>query len=91
MKVWEKFSAVLPAGLQPYADKVGHVIMGLIAGAAVTVVGYSEAAIPAAAILGVAKEVYDKKYGGTVDVWDAIATTAGGVVVYLGYTALTSL
>ena len=37
-------------------------------------------AIGASVILGIAKEVYDSRGHGTVEVLDAVATIAGGVV-----------
>ena len=62
-------------------DKLLHFVAGLIA----SVVGYLifenlTLTIGASVILGIAKEVYDSRGHGTVEVLDAVATIAGGVV-----------
>lgn len=62
-------------------DKIKHFIAGAIASAFVYLIsGNLTLAIGASALLGIAKEVYDSRGHGTVEVADAVATAVGGVV-----------
>lgn len=62
-------------------DKLLHFVAGLIASVVVYLIFENlTLAIGASVILGVAKEVYDSRGHGTVEVLDAVATIAGGVV-----------
>jgi len=69
------------------SDKVYHCLVGVILFAIGNLVGYGLAL----AIIGaVGKEIYDylHKDTHTPDVWDAVATTLGGLlgyIIYLGY------
>jgi uncharacterized protein YfiM (DUF2279 family) len=64
-------------------DKVGHFVGGAITSAFVTEVTGSPLAGCAAALgIGVAKEAYDSKYGGTVETMDALATVTGCVLTW---------
>jgi hypothetical protein len=63
-------------------DKIKHFIAGTITSAFVYLITLNLAlAIGASALLGIAKEVYDSRGHGTVEVADAVATALGGVVV----------
>ena len=60
-------------------DKLLHFIAGvLIYQSTVWFVGYY--AIIPVVICAICKEVYDRYYGGTVDVYDTVATILGGIV-----------
>ena len=62
-------------------DKLLHFVAGLICSAAVYLItGSPIIAFSASALLGIAKEVYDSRGHGTVEVLDAVATVVGGVV-----------
>jgi len=69
------------------SDKIYHCLVGVILFAIGNLVGYGLAV----AIIGaVGKEIYDylHKDNHTPDVWDAVATTLGGLlgyIIYLGY------
>jgi uncharacterized membrane-anchored protein YitT (DUF2179 family) len=66
-------------------DKLKHLAVGFV----LSVVGIVLFKIPVAGLIlagvaGVAKEVYDKVSGkGTPDVYDAVATIAGGAVPFV--------
>ena len=60
-------------------DKLLHFIAGvLIYQSTVWFIGYY--AIIPVVICAIGKEVYDRYYGGTVDVYDTVATILGGIV-----------
>ena len=64
-------------------DKVGHFVMG----SGVAVLAKELGATPlqacaASLAVGVTKEAYDSKYGGTVETADALATVAGCAVTW---------
>ena len=62
-------------------DKLLHFVAGLICAAFVYLITLNlTLAIGASVILGIAKEVYDSRGHGTVEVLDAVATAVGGVV-----------
>jgi hypothetical protein len=62
-------------------DKLLHFVAGSICSAFVYVITLNLAlAIGASALLGIAKEVYDSRGHGTVEVADAVATAVGGAV-----------
>lgn len=62
-------------------DKLLHFVAGSICSAFVYVITLNlTLAIGASVILGIAKEVYDSRGHGTVEVADAVATVGGGVV-----------
>ena len=62
-------------------DKLLHFVAGSICSAFVYVITLNLAlAIGASALLGIAKEVYDSRGHGTVEVLDAVATIAGGIL-----------
>ena len=64
-------------------DKVSHFGMGAVASIFVTEATGSPLAGCAAALgAGVAKEVYDSKYGGTVEIADALATLGGCAITW---------
>lgn len=62
-------------------DKLLHFVAGSICSAFVYVITLNlTLAIGASVILGIAKEVYDSRGHGTVEVLDAVATAVGGAV-----------
>ena len=62
-------------------DKLLHFVAGLICASFVYLITLNlTLAIGASVILGIAKEVYDSRGHGTVEVLDVVATIAGGVV-----------
>ncbi|MGD9581276.1 MAG: hypothetical protein AB7V50_07875 [Vampirovibrionia bacterium] len=62
-------------------DKLLHFVAGLIASAVVYLIFENlTLAIGASVILGIAKEVYDSRGYGTVEMLDAVATIVGGAV-----------
>lgn len=62
-------------------DKLLHFVAGSICATFVyVVIGSPMLAFGASALLGIAKEVYDSRGHGTVEVADAVATALGGVV-----------
>ncbi len=68
-------------------DKILHFVGGAAVGVVASLVGFPQLAIPAAAVVGAAKEGYDylNQEDHTVDWKDFAATLAGGVVVQLVY------
>ena len=64
------------------ADKVMHCMMGAVLFAVLLPFIGSIYAVAAVTIIGFAKEVYDmmNKESHTPDIWDALATTAGGLL-----------
>lgn len=67
-------------------DKIGHFIAGVLIAIIVTLfTGNAQWGFVASIVAGIGKEaVWDGLMGrGTVEVLDAVATIAGGVVVYL--------
>lgn len=65
-------------------DKANHVLYGLAGFLGVGLVFGAVAGVIFAALIGAAKEVYDRvTKKGTPDVLDFVATAAGGVVGYL--------
>ena len=67
--------------MQIQQDKIKHFIAGAIASIVVYVVTFNVTiALAFSALLGIGKEVYDSRGHGTVEVLDAVATIAGGVV-----------
>jgi len=74
-------SAVLP---QLPADKANHFIYGLALFVASTFVLVPLYSLALVIVVGIVKEVYDHlTASGTPDVWDAVATAAGGGAGYL--------
>ena len=62
-------------------DKLLHFVAGSICATFVYLITLNlTLAIGASVILGIAKEVYDSRGHGTVEVLDAVDTIAGGVV-----------
>ena len=62
-------------------DKVYHLIAGAVIGSGVFIAtGSAACGIGAAAVAGIAKEVWDMRGNGTVEALDAAATCAGGIV-----------
>ena len=62
-------------------DKLLHFVAGFVVSAVVYLIFENlTLAIGASVILGIAKEVYDSRGHGTVEVLDAVVTIAGGVV-----------
>ena len=62
-------------------DKLLHFVAGSICSAFVYAIsGNLTFAIGASVALGISKEIYDSRGHGTVEVADAVATIAGGVV-----------
>jgi len=62
-------------------DKLLHFVAGFVVSAVVYLIFENlTLAIGASVILGIAKEVYDSRGHGTVEVLDAVATGLGGVV-----------
>ena len=65
-------------------DKILHLAAGAIASAVVFwISGNPWLGLAAAVVAGVAKEYWDSRGHGTVDVWDFVATTAGGLLISL--------
>ncbi len=69
-------------------DKRMHFITGCLIGGLFCCLFSMKTGIVAAAIAGMAKEVWDSYGHGTPDIWDAVATTAGGVIGAVGVLAL---
>lgn len=68
----------------PYGDKILHFVGGGIISASASVVGLSPLdASHLTTWVGIAKEMYDSKHPDkhTSDVWDIVATAAGGAAV----------
>ena len=62
-------------------DKLLHFVAGLICATFVYLITLNlTLAIGASVILGIAKEIYDSRGHGTVEVADAVATAVGGAV-----------
>ena len=62
-------------------DKLLHFVAGSICSAFIyAITGSPILAFGASVALGISKEVYDSRGHGTVEVLDAVATVAGGVV-----------
>ena len=62
-------------------DKLLHFVAGSICSAVVYLIsGNLTLAIGASVAIGIAKEVYDSRGHGTVEMLDAVATVAGGAV-----------
>jgi len=62
-------------------DKLLHFVAGSICSIIVYLIsGNLTLAFGASALLGIAKEVYDSRGHGTVEVADAVATAVGGAV-----------
>ena len=60
-------------------DKLLHFVAGSLVYASTSwFLGYYALAL--VVVVAIGKEVYDNYYGGTVDVYDALATIAGGLV-----------
>ena len=73
-------------------DKIYHAAAGAIVSAVVFCVsGNPWLGFAAAIVAGAAKEYWDSLGHGTVDVWDFVATMAGGVVVSCGIWLLARL
>ena len=67
--------------MQIQQDKIKHFIAGAIASIVVYVATFNVTiAVSFSVLLGIGKEVYDSQGHGTVEVLDAVATVAGGVV-----------
>ena len=66
------------------ADKQGHFIVGLIAYMAFHFIGVA-VGLGVVAVLAVGKEIYDwfHRDRHTPDLWDAVATMAGGVAGFI--------
>lgn len=83
-----KLSDILAFAVNPLrsvpADKQGHFIIGLIAYMAFHFVSVMVGLI-LVAVLAIGKEIYDwfHRDRHTPDVWDAVATMAGGVAGYI--------
>ena len=62
-------------------DKIKHFAVGFAVSFAVYVAtSNATIAFSLSALLGIAKEVYDSRGHGTVEVLDAVATAVGGIV-----------
>ena len=73
-------------------DKLYHATAGAIVSAVVfCVTGNPWFGLAAAVIAGAAKEFWDSLGHGTVDVWDLVATAAGGAAVSCGIWLLARL
>ena len=73
-------------------DKLYHFAAGLIIGGGVAYLTHrADCGVGAAALAGIAKELWDSKHGGTVETMDAVATVIGGVVAAGILCALASL
>ena len=65
-------------------DKLYHATAGAATSAVVfCITGNSWLGLAATVVAGAAKEYWDSRGHGTVDVWDFVATAAGGVVASL--------
>lgn len=74
------------------ADKLMHITAGAIASAVVFCATSNPWwGLVAAVVAGAAKEFWDSLGHGTVDVWDAVATAAGGAAVSCGIWLLARL
>ena len=64
------------------ADKSSHAMYGLIVWGLVSIYN-PEVAICLVLFMGISKEIIDRYIGGTRDVWDAVATIAVPLVLYI--------
>ena len=65
-------------------DKANHFIYGVVLFILLAFIRSPEIALAIVVAVGIAKEIYDKySETGTPDIWDAVATTAGGAAGYL--------
>ncbi len=64
-------------------DKRAHIIAGTVVAAGFRHMGPGVGLL-AALVAGIAKELYDARFGGDVSLGDIVATAAGGVLVELG-------
>lgn len=67
------------------ADKLGHLVAGfLVALAVLLLTGSAAAGLALACVAGIVKELRDapRPDRHTLDVWDALATVAGGLLVF---------
>ena len=65
-------------------DKIYHLASGAIVSAVVFCeTGNQWLGFTAAVVAGAAKEYWDSRGHGTVDVWDFVATAAGGLLISL--------
>jgi len=65
-------------------DKANHAIYGLVLFIALAFARDPLFALALVIVAGIVKEIYDKVTGtGTPDVWDAVATSLGGLAGYI--------
>lgn len=69
-------------------DKMAHACLGVLVAGGVMVFAGPLWAFTATLIAAVGKELYDLHVHGKPDVWDAVATIVGGLVVIVGALAL---
>lgn len=62
-------------------DKLAHFLVGAGISAIVGVILGPLFGLAAAVVAGAAKELWDRAGHGTPDIWDFVATAAGGMVV----------
>ena len=63
-------------------DKKAHFLAGAAIASTVALYAGLEVGLIACLVIGVGKEVYDKASGkGTPDIWDAVATMLGSIVL----------
>ena len=80
-KFWDKFVKLLYKVGQ---DKWFHFIAGMIVAAVLAfATGWAWSALIAAAVAGVAKEVFDIVTTKVYDVKDVVATICGGFIIFL--------
>ncbi|MEM2002051.1 MAG: hypothetical protein QXT77_05355 [Candidatus Methanomethylicaceae archaeon] len=63
-----------------YQDKVNHFIAGQAVALVLLLIGW-EISLMAVFLIAISKEAWDSQGNGTVEVWDALATILGGVVI----------
>jgi hypothetical protein len=66
------------------ADKGGHLIAGVLLGLLFGLIFWPVIGLAAACVAAVGKEIRDRLGYGTPDVFDALATMAGGVLAWAG-------
>lgn len=64
-------------------DKILHFAVGFILFLVIAFYGNVLLAAIVVTVIGIAKEVFDNFFGGTVDRWDAFATFIGGFAGFL--------
>lgn len=63
-----------------YQDKINHFIVGQAVALVLLLIGW-EISLMVVVLIAISKEAWDSQGNGTVEVWDALATIFGGIVI----------